>query len=71
MIPGVNILFKTIKAQKINVNGSADAVLKLGVKDIMTIQKCQSCKISVTDLKNLCILPENSAEYLRFRRERC
>ena len=41
------------------------------VKDIMTTQKGQSCKISARDLKVLCILPENSAEGLRSMREHC
>ena len=41
------------------------------VKYRMTIQKAKAERKSARDLKNLFILPENSAEGLRHRRERC
>ena len=41
------------------------------VKDIMTTRKDQSERKSAWDLKNLRILPENSAERLASRRQRC
>ena len=41
------------------------------VSDIVTMEKGQSREKSTRDIKNLCILPKNSAEGLWPRRERC
>ena len=52
----------------VNAKSQAD---NIWLKDIITTQKGQSQKKSSKDLKNLRILPENSSEGLRFRREHC
>ena len=53
-----------------SVNGKSQ-VGNIWDKDIMTTKKGQSHKKISWDLKNLCILPENSAERLRPSRDCC
>ena len=53
-----------------SVNAKCQAV-SIWDKDIMTSQKAKAKRKWARDLKTWCILPENSAEGLRSRREHC